>query len=379
MELLKSWPLLLLAVLLLLLRVWHVLIPLRLKVPLSSYSRSSVRYTASTRKNPIREVRVMAVLGSGGHTTELLKLMKRLDRDVYTYISFVLAETDKTSQKRTQLDYDVREATDSFDIIPRSREVRHVSFDLMKQTTFSSKVLMQFCWFVYLVCLIGCGRHSGCSCRWDSRGRLLCGQLSWPCTRVCDWFTTAVHSWCSVMDLVRSNGSHRNGLKQRSNKQLTCTLCMSVCVCLIPLCGTSRDVYPYMCSCAAVPSPRHRNRLQDHLLRELCSRPALVTHRQALVLRSRRVRRAVATVADKVPTDQALGRHLLAPRAREEKKTTKGYPGGKPHSPICPSALLLHLSLCIHHGIVLRERDSCTMHSLANQTVNELLNCSITP
>uniref|UniRef100_M4B8Y0 UDP-N-acetylglucosamine transferase subunit ALG14 n=1 Tax=Hyaloperonospora arabidopsidis (strain Emoy2) TaxID=559515 RepID=M4B8Y0_HYAAE len=123
MELLKSWPLLLLAVLLLLLRVWHVLIPLRLKVPLSSYSRSSVHYTASTRKNPIREVRVMAVLGSGGHTTELLKLMKRLDRDVYTYISFVLAETDKTSQKRTQLDYDVREATDSFDIIPRSREV----------------------------------------------------------------------------------------------------------------------------------------------------------------------------------------------------------------------------------------------------------------
>ncbi|CAI5729781.1 unnamed protein product [Hyaloperonospora brassicae] len=118
-----GFSLALLLLLVLLVRVWLVVVPLRFKVPISTYSQSNGWYNALRCKNSPRDVRVMAVLGSGGHTTELLKLMKRLNRDVYTYITFVLAETDRTSKKRTQLDYDFREATDAFVVIPRSREV----------------------------------------------------------------------------------------------------------------------------------------------------------------------------------------------------------------------------------------------------------------
>ncbi|KAI9984005.1 hypothetical protein PInf_005295 [Phytophthora infestans] len=77
---------------------------------------------AANGKNAKRQIRVMAVLGSGGHTTELLKLMKRLKREIYTPITFVVAETDKTSQAKTELDWKPTQR-DSFAIIPRSREV----------------------------------------------------------------------------------------------------------------------------------------------------------------------------------------------------------------------------------------------------------------
>lgn len=101
-------------------RVWAVIVPARVKSgPGSTYAARS-RVGGAT-------VRVMAVLGSGGHTTELLKLMKRLKRDVYTPITFVVAETDKTSADKTRLDWKPS-AADSFVVIPRSREVRlHVA------------------------------------------------------------------------------------------------------------------------------------------------------------------------------------------------------------------------------------------------------------
>ncbi|EGZ12973.1 hypothetical protein PHYSODRAFT_260934 [Phytophthora sojae] len=107
---------LLLVAVLLALRVWHVVVPQRVKASVASYSKPLNAKAAE------RQIRVMAVLGSGGHTTELLKLMKRLKREVYTPITFVVAETDKTSQAKTELDWKPTE-TDSFAIIPRSREV----------------------------------------------------------------------------------------------------------------------------------------------------------------------------------------------------------------------------------------------------------------
>jgi hypothetical protein len=97
-------------------RIWAVIVPARVK------SVSGSAYAARSRGGGAT-VRVMAVLGSGGHTTELLKLMKRLKRDVYTPITFVVAETDKTSADKTRLDWKPS-AADSFVVIPRSREVR---------------------------------------------------------------------------------------------------------------------------------------------------------------------------------------------------------------------------------------------------------------
>lgn len=115
-----------LAAILLLVRIWHVVIPLRVKASVSAYSKPFFHYeNARNRKNGKAkryQIRVMAVLGSGGHTTELLKLMKRLDRNMYTPFTFVVAETDQTSQIKTKLDWKPTEI-DSFATIPRSREV----------------------------------------------------------------------------------------------------------------------------------------------------------------------------------------------------------------------------------------------------------------
>ncbi|RLN59642.1 hypothetical protein BBJ29_002226 [Phytophthora kernoviae] len=118
--LLRTCGVLLLVAAVLALRVWQVIIPRRVKAPVSSYL--SPFFHRQDSKTAKRHVRVMAVLGSGGHTTELLKLMKRLQREIYTPITFVVAETDKTSQEKTQLDWKPTES-DSFAIIPRSREV----------------------------------------------------------------------------------------------------------------------------------------------------------------------------------------------------------------------------------------------------------------
>ncbi|KAG6614903.1 UDP-N-acetylglucosamine transferase subunit ALG14 [Phytophthora cinnamomi] len=114
---------LLVAAALLALRVWQVVVPRRVKASVASYSKPLFhRQKRGNGKAAGRQIRVMAVLGSGGHTTELLKLMKRLKRDVYTPITFVVAETDKTSQAKTELDWKPTDA-DAFAIIPRSREV----------------------------------------------------------------------------------------------------------------------------------------------------------------------------------------------------------------------------------------------------------------
>ncbi|RLN27340.1 hypothetical protein BBJ28_00013108 [Nothophytophthora sp. Chile5] len=113
-----------LAALLLALRIWLVVVPRRVKASVASYASPLFHQPPKLHKSetPGRRVRirVMAVLGSGGHTTELLKLMKRLRREVYTPITFVVAETDKTSQAKTELDWKPTSA-DSFAIIPRSR------------------------------------------------------------------------------------------------------------------------------------------------------------------------------------------------------------------------------------------------------------------
>lgn len=114
----------LLLVLAAVLRVWLVLVPKRLKISISEY-----RAGADASKSPQKSaqdkpatVRTMVVLGSGGHTTEMLKLMKQLKRDVYTPFTFVVAETDKTSKDKVTLDWQPS-AADQFVFIPRSREV----------------------------------------------------------------------------------------------------------------------------------------------------------------------------------------------------------------------------------------------------------------
>lgn len=65
-------------------------------------------------------MRVLAVLGSGGHTTEMLRIVKILD-DEFMPLSFVYAETDKHSLDQVK---EVIEKPYSIRTIPRAREVK---------------------------------------------------------------------------------------------------------------------------------------------------------------------------------------------------------------------------------------------------------------
>ena len=80
----------------------------------------------SARPSGSAPVRLMAVLGSGGHTAEMLALLKGLEPRVYTPRDYVIADTDHTSAQRIETFETARGADASaFSLLrlPRSREV----------------------------------------------------------------------------------------------------------------------------------------------------------------------------------------------------------------------------------------------------------------
>ncbi|KAG9411652.1 UDP-N-acetylglucosamine transferase subunit [Aphanomyces cochlioides] len=83
--------------------------------------RRGKRTVPSRKLPPSTSVRTLVVLGSGGHTTEILKLIKRLSTTRYTPLAFVVAATDHTSQEKARIERKGEEL--QFFTIPRSREV----------------------------------------------------------------------------------------------------------------------------------------------------------------------------------------------------------------------------------------------------------------
>jgi beta-1,4-N-acetylglucosaminyltransferase len=75
-------------------------------------------------------IKTLVVLGSGGHTTEMLHLLQHLNPDYYTPLVYIVATTDTTSVRRVQAFVDGHDsskinsrAPDHIYKIPRSREV----------------------------------------------------------------------------------------------------------------------------------------------------------------------------------------------------------------------------------------------------------------
>lgn len=126
-------------------RIWNTVVPSRVKLSVEAYKASfppAISSSAKSDKEPTNganKVRTMVVLGSGGHTTEMLKLMKRFDRDTYSPIAFVVAATDKTSQEKTVIDWQPRDV-DSFVVIPRSREVSMAMHGDLHATHYSERI-----------------------------------------------------------------------------------------------------------------------------------------------------------------------------------------------------------------------------------------------
>ncbi|KAM9993664.1 hypothetical protein ACTFIZ_011641 [Dictyostelium cf. discoideum] len=76
--------------------------------------------SSSKTTNSKKKLKTMVVLGSGGHTTEMFYLLKKVDKNKFNPITYVLADSDKRSEDKIRI-----EDTSSPIIkkIPRSRNV----------------------------------------------------------------------------------------------------------------------------------------------------------------------------------------------------------------------------------------------------------------
>ena len=76
------------------------------------------------RKLDSQKIKTLVVLGSGGHTAEMLRLITAFDFDRYTPLTLVTAATDATSRAKAERELP-REAlaTARWAAIPRAREV----------------------------------------------------------------------------------------------------------------------------------------------------------------------------------------------------------------------------------------------------------------
>ncbi|CAK0879783.1 unnamed protein product [Prorocentrum cordatum] len=107
--------------------VWVLALLLLLLLRLACWAR---RRISTARRPPQRlwqghplPLRALAVLGSGGHTTEMLGLLAGFDQGRY-HFQFVLADTDTTSLKKVGAARpDLVEDTSRFHAVTRSREV----------------------------------------------------------------------------------------------------------------------------------------------------------------------------------------------------------------------------------------------------------------
>ncbi|CAD7699287.1 unnamed protein product [Ostreobium quekettii] len=117
--------------------------------------------------SPPECVRTMAVLGSGGHTTEMLTLMEALNRSRYTPRCYVVADTDSLSAARAtekERNWGTLE-TMQMSKIPRSREVGQPFVTSVWTTLYA------FFWCVKLV--------------WDYKPQLLLLNGPGTCIPVC--------------------------------------------------------------------------------------------------------------------------------------------------------------------------------------------------
>lgn len=85
------------------------------------------RHPSQSRAKATMPVRVMVVLGSGGHTAEMLTAIQHLDRRRFAPVSYIAADSDQGSLERAQA-FEWKLATKpaippTFCTIPRSRYV----------------------------------------------------------------------------------------------------------------------------------------------------------------------------------------------------------------------------------------------------------------
>ena len=108
----------------------------------------------------------MIVLGSGGHTSEMLTTVKKLDYAIYSPIHYVAAKTDKHSLERaknSQKDNDVLSSKDIyFHRIYRSREVKQSWITTIFTTLYSLFESLKLCFINVKPDIIICNGPGTC-------------------------------------------------------------------------------------------------------------------------------------------------------------------------------------------------------------------------
>jgi beta-1,4-N-acetylglucosaminyltransferase len=90
------------------------------------------------RKTLRKSVSAMVVWGSGGHTTEMLRLIQHLDTSKYMPMTFVVAFSDKTSEDKIRTSTCPCAVNATWLRIPRSREVKQSWFTSVFTTAYAT-------------------------------------------------------------------------------------------------------------------------------------------------------------------------------------------------------------------------------------------------
>ncbi|CAI4223983.1 unnamed protein product [Auanema sp. JU1783] len=99
------------------------------------------KYSLKKRSN----VALLTVLGSGGHTTEMLELLKHFD-EKYSPRVYVIAETDKMSETKMSQYARCEGVSSSIRYLPRSREVGQNYFSSVFTTLHSIACSFRLVW-----------------------------------------------------------------------------------------------------------------------------------------------------------------------------------------------------------------------------------------
>ncbi|KAF8361551.1 algn-14 [Pristionchus pacificus] len=89
--------------------------------------------------DPKNGLRLLTVLGSGGHTTEMLDLLKHFNDEAYSNRTYVVADTDNHSERKALESEQARHSgTFVVEKIPRSREVGQSYLTSVFTTAYAS-------------------------------------------------------------------------------------------------------------------------------------------------------------------------------------------------------------------------------------------------
>ena len=156
--------------------------------------RGTCHHAASLKK--FSSVSTLIVLGSGGHTTEILFMTKYLSRDIYRPIHYCKASTDSTSLDRLRsAQTEEQEGNDIFvHDIPRSREVGQ---------SYLSSIFTTLYAFGFALLLVARLRPRLLLCNGPGTCIPLCAAVLWWRVLLVGWTCPIVfcESYCRVQTL----------------------------------------------------------------------------------------------------------------------------------------------------------------------------------